>query len=218
MTENLEEKIDQILNQFESKKNIQNNVDSLLEQEKIKNEILNNMINYQENVDNILNNSSSSKQIADEIIMKEKRKQLDFVDKVKNQYTADEINYMNSELYNYYLDLNNQIDKVNNILLNQLLSQYQKNQLFYNDPLFKDLNAKVLIGGIGFPVPNKFLEDFSQDLKILLSENHYLSNYFISIKINPIEYSKVGEVYKKIDKYEFVINVQNREKIISKTK
>lgn len=218
MEEELREKVEEILNRFENKKNTQSNVDIILEQEKLKKETLNHVTNYQSNVDHLLEENQKKQKKVNEILLDEKRKKLDFIDKIKNYYTVEEIEYMNSQMYNYYLDLNNQIGKVNNILLNQLFSQYQKNQLFYNNPLFKDLNARVLIGGIGFPVPDKFLEDFSHDLKMLIEENKYFSDYSISIKINPIEYAKIGDIYKKADKYEFVVNVQNREKNISRTK
>ena len=77
----------------------------------------------------------------------------------QQNYTEEEKDYVVSPGYQNYKRILKNIDSIVAQAKAKITEVYQKNTLFYNDPYYKEISDSVVISGIGFPVPERFLNN-----------------------------------------------------------
>ena len=132
-----------------------------------------------------------------------------------DDYTEEEKNYVNSPFYQNYKGILNNIDSVVAQTKAKITEIYQKNVQFYNNPYYKEISDSVVISGIGFPVPERFLNNLKQLIEIKMGDVS-LEDGYVDVEIIPSEYMRQGNtVVKKTNAYQVKTTLKN---IKTKTK
>lgn len=133
----------------------------------------------------------------------------------QQNYTEEEKIYVNSPFYQNYKGILNNIDSVVAQTKAKITEIYQKNVQFYNNPYYKEISDSVVISGIGFPVPERFLNNLKQLIEIKM-EDVSLEDGYVDVEIIPSEYMRQGNtVVKKTNAYQVKTTLKN---IKTKTK
>lgn len=133
----------------------------------------------------------------------------------QQNYTEEEKDYVVSPGYQNYKRILKNIDSIVAQAKAKITEVYQKNTLFYNDPYYKEISDSVVISGIGFPVPERFLNNLKQLIEIKM-EDVSLEDGYVDVEIIPSEYMRQGNtVVKKTNAYQVKTTLKN---IKTKTK
>lgn len=133
----------------------------------------------------------------------------------QQNYTEEEKDYVVSPGYQNYKRILKNIDSIVAQAKAKITEVYQKNTLFYNDPYYKEILDSVVISGIGFPVPERFLNNLKQLIEIKM-EDVSLEDGYVDVEIIPSEYMRQGNtVVKKTNAYQVKTTLKN---IKTKTK
>ena len=133
----------------------------------------------------------------------------------QQNYTEEEKDYVVSPGYQNYKRILKYIDSIVAQAKAKITEVYQKNTLFYNDPYYKEISDSVVISGIGFPVPERFLNNLKQLIEIKM-EDVSLEDGYVDVEIIPSEYMRQGNtVVKKTNAYQVKTTLKN---IKTKTK
>ena len=133
----------------------------------------------------------------------------------QQNYTEEEKDYVVSPGYQNYKRILKNIDSIAAQAKAKITEVYQKNSLFYNDPYYKEISDSVIISGIGFPVPERFLNNLKQLIEIKM-EDVSLEDGYVDVEIIPSEYMRQGNtVVKKTNAYQVKTTLKN---IKTKTK
>lgn len=133
----------------------------------------------------------------------------------QQNYTEEEKDYIVSPGYQNYKRILKNIDSIVAQAKAKITEVYQKNTLFYNDPYYKEISDSVVISGIGFPVPERFLNNLKQLIEIKM-EDVSLEDGYVDVEIIPSEYMRQGNtVVKKTNAYQVKTTLKN---IKTKTK
>lgn len=133
----------------------------------------------------------------------------------QQNYTEEEKDYVVSQGYQNYKRILKNIDSIVAQAKAKITEVYQKNTLFYNDPYYKEISDSVVISGIGFPVPERFLNNLKQLIEIKM-EDVSLEDGYVDVEIIPSEYMRQGNtVVKKTNAYQVKTTLKN---IKTKTK
>ena len=133
----------------------------------------------------------------------------------QQNYTEEEKDYVVSPGYQNYKRILKNSDSIVAQAKAKITEVYQKNTLFYNDPYYKEISDSVVISGIGFPVPERFLNNLKQLIEIKM-EDVSLEDGYVDVEIIPSEYMRQGNtVVKKTNAYQVKTTLKN---IKTKTK
>lgn len=206
---------------------IQDETDKLIKQveaEQKRVEDLTNSIvgNKQENLDTIIRNIEKEKvrivEQASNISSQKQQEMNNFIKQQTEGYTAEELAYINSPYYQNYQKF------INNLEMSQVAAnlnqRYLMNQNYFKDPFYDGLSLMYYINGIGFPIPDRFVDELKQiiDSKLQLFVQFDKSEF--KTKIEQLKYLSQSENYaKKLDAYLITISLQKtKTNIETKTK
>lgn len=114
-------------------------------------------------------------------------------------YTEEELAYVNSPNYANYQYILENLDPVLNFNFSQLIKFYQDNMTFYHDAFYRPLMSAFQIQGIGFPIPERFVEELKQIILKKIEQMGSLEEAVFDVDIVPCEYrSNKGNDFIKI--------------------
>lgn len=174
-----------------------NNIEKIIAMQKEQQEMIQNQ------TANILSEKKSDIQqlVADQL---EKQTQKD--------YNEEEMAYVNSDGYKNFKNVISNIEPLTMGVFNELVSKYYQQINFYNNPFFKPISGKIRLAGIGFPIPDIFLEQLKQAIQMKMDLN--LPEDAISkVEIFPVEYANQSENFiKRVNEYQVIVSLQQRKK------
>lgn len=178
----------------------------LLEQEK------QNQIEKDEKINEVLGRREAT--IAQTIRQVEEKKS----DKENLNYTNEELTYINSPYYQNYKQIIDNIE-VSQIAAN-LNQRYVTNQMYFKDPFYDGLSLAFCVNGIGFPIPNRFVNQLRQIIDTKIQSFIQFEESQFKTEITPLKYLSQSENYaKKLDAYLITISLQKtKANIETKTK
>ena len=191
-----EKEMDNIIANVTSKESFQNNVDDLIEKEKEMDNIVANVTSkesFQNNVDNLISENKKEEEQPN---------------------NNEEIKYMSSQYYRTYLHLINNANLLVNQIVTNLLQKYNINSVVFNNPFHEKISTTLVINNIGFPVPERFLNNYEEILQQEFSSYDPEEGTF-QVKLIPLEYTEVrnSSVLKKINTYQINISLQRKSKV-----
>lgn len=175
----------------------------------------------QKSVDEVINLEQAKNEKIKDISSKRETETYQFIEKMKNSYTEEEIEYMNSPYYyNYKEYVKEKIENIVSSIVYQLNIKYVNNVRIYNNPFRKSISGSVMLNNIGFPIPNKFLSEINLLIKKEMNKYSQFNECEIDISIIPYEYIRKDNLVKKIDSYkvEVLVNENKITKNNHKTK
>jgi len=161
-------------------------------------------------------NSLIEEQVLIGQIMRENQKDLtEYVEELKKQNAEEQIDskkeeYKNSAYYTNYLNILQAIDMFATDAYNMLLWRYSYNASAYYDSFVERLICSAMIRNIGFPIPDFFYNEMLNMAKEKMKSFPINPELEFTVEIKPIQYAKVGNVYKNYDAY--ILNIELRTK------
>jgi len=153
------------------------------------------------------------------MIANQQRKDLEeYIETQKNNaenYTTEELDYMNSEYYPTYMNCLNQLGNYAENLYKEIFFIYESNRINYNDAFFMGIKRINSIAGIGFPIPERFVKLIKNTIKDSLNEISKIDDGEFYVNVVPVEYNKTG-MNNNIAKpsYSYQIEVELKRKTI----
>ena len=219
-----QEEIDVLINN--ATQNAQNDNEKSISDEQEKIETLSNQL-YNQNEDlikNIISEEQNNELLEEKIdslsnyLYNQNTDLIKDIIAKKQEYTEEEIKYMDSPYYTNLSNLINNIDSVAQAFAHNIMYNVMQKQ-------FLDKNVNYFgINNIGFPVPDKFLNQLKLSLKMKLEQFIQIDGWGdINIDIKPIQYSnRYGStiytsenMYKKVDCYNIEISINKIKKDIN---
>lgn len=162
------------------------------------------------------NNYIEEQVLIGKIIRQNKNDITEYIEQAKKsqiQLTQKEIEYKNSLHYQNYIKLLGNIEVYVVEMYNLLMAKYERNCMSYNNPFIEKIISSAVIQNIGFPLPDFFYNELLETIKTKInSMNH---EFEFNVKLRPIQYAKVGNIYRNYDIY--IVNIQLNQKEKQKT-
>lgn len=194
---------------FEEAKRVENLTNSIVNE---KEEDLNQIIREAEEQNDKITEQASN-------IANERQQQLsDFIKQQVENYTPEELAYVNSPNYQNYQNFINNLE-MSQVAFN-LNQRYLSNKTYFKDPFYDGLSASFYINGIGFPIPDRFVCELEQAIDSKLQNYVQFEESEFKTTVEPLKYlSQNGNYAKKLDAYLITVALQKtKTNIETKTK
>lgn len=203
--------------------NIQEETNKLFEEAKRVENLTNSIVNEkEEDLNQIIReaeeqNAKITEQASN--IANERQQQLsDFIKQQVENYTPEELAYVNSPNYQNYQNFINNLE-MSQVAFN-LNQRYLSNKTYFKDPFYDGLSASFYINGIGFPIPDRFVCELEQAIDSKLQNYVQFEESEFKTTVEPLKYlSQNGNYAKKLDAYLITVALQKtKTNIETKTK
>lgn len=203
--------------------NIQEETNKLFEEAKRVENLTNSIVNEkEEDLNQIIReaeeqNAKITEQASN--IANERQQQLsDFIKQQVENYTPEELAYVNSPNYQNYQNFINNLE-MSQVAFN-LNQRYLSNKTYFKDPFYDGLSASFYINGIGFPIPDRFVGELEQAIDSKLQNYVQFEESEFKTTVEPLKYlSQNGNYAKKLDAYLITVALQKtKTNIETKTK
>ncbi len=126
--------------------------------------------------------------------------------------SQQEFAYENSMYYYCYNNLIANLDSQIMDIYCDMANTCQHNLIYFRDPFFRGVKITKLISGIGYPIPDKYLQNLYEVLKEKISQVCVFENGKIDIELIPTQYitNRDASVAKLFNGYILKIEL-NRE-------
>ena len=181
------------------------------------------MASIQEKIDKMFEEKEKQDALIEKVVQERKNEFNTFLKQQKQRRIYSEckppINYEKSIYYKCYQELLESLETMAIQDYYNIVATYYNNIIKYNDAFFGGTMNSRIISGIGFPIPDKYLNQITDIIKNKLCELPTIPECEFDVEIIPVEYLKTKDNNVLKPAYLYLLNTslkKKRSKIKSK--